>query len=167
MTQETIAVFTRKIASANRSELICILYEIYFAYEEEAREYLAKEGPNVFMDDATFEQYVHAIRQCGQVIRHLKESLDFTYPISYRLYQLYDFAERKVAQTMYERKVGTLDEARKVMAEMQEAFLQVAETDDTPPVMGNAQQVTAGLTYGRQQLNESMAESQTNRGYWA
>ena len=44
MTAETIATFTRKIVASNRSELICVLYEIYFSYEQEAIEALTGEG---------------------------------------------------------------------------------------------------------------------------
>ena len=34
-------------------------------------------------------------------------------------------------------------------------------------MMGNAQQVTAGLTYGKGQLNESMGAMESNRGFFA
>lgn len=43
MTAETIATFTRKIAASNRTGLVCVLYEIYFAYETEALDFLEEQ----------------------------------------------------------------------------------------------------------------------------
>ena len=43
---------------------------------------------------------------------------------------------------------------------------QVAAADDSAPLMDNAQQVYAGLTYGRGELTENPAPGE-NRGYLA
>ena len=153
MTAETIATFTRKIVASNRSELICVLYEIYFSYEQEAIEALTGEGKEAG------DTYTKALRQCGQVVRHLK--------ISYSLYALYDFVERQLAKAMYEQKVERIQSAGKIMRDLEESFVRVAKQDASGPMMGNAQQVTAGLTYGKGQLNESMGAMESNRGFFA
>ncbi len=161
MTAETIATFTRKIVASNRSELICVLYEIYFSYEQEAIEALTREGKEAG------DTYTKGLRQCGQVVRHLKDALDFSYKISYSLYALYDFVERQLAKAMYEQKVERIQSAGKIMRDLEESFVQVAKQDASGPMMGNAQQVTAGLTYGKGQLNESMGAMESNRGFFA
>lgn len=161
MTAETIATFTRKIAASNRTGLICVLYEIYFAYEMEALDFLEEQKTG----DAT--DYTKAVRQCGQVVRHLKEALDFSYDISYSLYALYDYVERTLARAMYEQKADTIHVAGNVMRHLQDSFVQLAKEDASAPLMGNAQQVTAGLTYGKGKLNESMGNMEINRGFFA
>ena len=155
MTAETIATFTRKIVASNRSELICVLYEIYFSYEQEAIEALTGEGKEAG------DTYTKALRQCGQ------DALDFSYKISYSLYALYDFVERQLAKAMYEQKVEMIQSAGKIMRDLEESFVRVAKQDASGPMMGNAQQVTAGLTYGKGQLNESMGAMESNRGFFA
>ena len=161
MTAETIATFTRKIAASNRTGLICVLYEIYLAYEMEALDFLEEQKTG----DAT--DYTKAVRQCGQVVRHLKEALDFSYDISYSLYALYDYVERTLARAMYEQKADTIHVAGNVMRHLQDSFVQLAKEDASAPLMGNAQQVTAGLTYGKGKLNESMGNMEINRGFFA
>ena len=115
--------------------------------------------------DAT--DYTKAVRQCGQVVRHLKEALDFSYDISYSLYALYDYVERTLARAMYEQKADTIHVAGNVMRHLQDSFVQLAKEDASAPLMGNAQQVTAGLTYGKGKLNESMGNMEINRGFFA
>lgn len=158
MRQEEIATFTRKIAASNPTELICVLYEIYFTYEAEALQAL---------DDGDQSAYVQAVRQGGQVIEHLKNALDFTYPVAGQLYALYDYAERQMARAMYRKDKEDIANAGKVMGQLQEAFAEVAKADQSEPVMRNAQQITAGMTYGRGDVNETMGSMDASRGYWA
>ncbi|OYO98714.1 flagellar protein FliS, partial [Lachnotalea glycerini] len=45
------------------------------------------------------------------------------------------------------------------------AFTEVAKKDDSPVLMGNTQQVYAGLTYGKGSLTESFSNQGSNRGF--
>lgn len=158
MKKEDIAAFNRKIVNSNPTELICVLYEIYFTYETEAVESLFAMQQ---------EDYVDAIRHCGQVVEHLRSILNFEYPISTNLYALYTYVERKLAKAMYKKSEQEIREAGKVMKELQEAFVQVAYEDHRKPLMKNTQQVTVGLTYGKNNLNEAIATDVETRGFWA
>ena len=44
---------------------------------------------------------------------------------------------------------------------------EVAKQDTSEPLMHNTQQVYAGMTYGKEQLNENFQESDTSRGFFA
>ena len=52
------------------------------------------------------------------------------------------------------------------MNTLREAFVEVAKSDKSKPLMENTQRVTAGLTYGRNNLIESLGAEETTRGYW-
>lgn len=158
MKQEDIATFTRKIAASNATGLIQVLFEIYFSYEQEALKAL---------EDDDGKAYVLAVRQCSQVVRHLKDSLDFTYAISRELFPLYDFVERTLARAMYRKKKQDFEAAGRVMTSLSEAFAEIAAADDSEPLMQNTQEVTVGLTYGRTSLHESFGGQEENRGFWA
>ena len=94
MRREEISIFSRRIAQSNASELIVVLYDIYFAYENEA--YLA-------LEDASWDGYLSSLRKCSQVIEHLKSSLDFNYSIAKELYPLYNFVEVSLSKAIYSR----------------------------------------------------------------
>ena len=67
---------------------------------------------------------------------------------------------------MYSKQKKDFADASQVMKTLQEAFEKVAEEDGRKPLMTNTQQVTVGLTYGRNRLNESVAKDIGTRGYW-
>jgi flagellar protein FliS len=157
MKQEDIAAFNRRIAGSNRTGLIVVLFDIYFAYEKDALQALDENDQNA---------YVKAVRQCGQVMEHLKNALDFTYPIAKELYPLYTFVERTMAKAMYRKNKQDFLDARKVVEPLADAFSQIAATDNSEPLMENAQEVTVGLTYGRTSLQEAYDQKETSRGFW-
>ena len=158
MNRDKISAFTLKIASSNGCGLISILYDIYEEYEKDAIEYF-KAG-NV-------DCAVEATKRCAEVVSHLQKDLNFEYKVSENLYALYDYVQRNVARSIYKADVNGLLEAKKVMDELGDAFEQLAKTDKSKPIMGNTQQVVAGITYSRSTLNESLMGNQTSRGFWA
>ena len=100
MTKEQISGYTLKITNANSTGLVVILYDIFDAYIDDAKEALkkpwSKESP---------DEYVKALRMASQVIRHLEDALNFSYEISGSLYPLYDFVERTLAKATYTRNI--------------------------------------------------------------
>jgi flagellar protein FliS len=157
MTQDEITTFNRRIASANPTELIKILFDIYFTYEQDALDALDRKDQ---------QSYVAAVRHCFQVVRHLKDDLDFSYPVAADLYSLYTFAERKLAAAIYRRKKEDFYDVRKVMEPLGDAFGQIAKKDQRDPVMENVQEITVGMTYGRTSLEQSYDGGEITRGFW-
>lgn len=158
MDQQQISTFTRRIVSGNRSEIIEVLFDIYFSYAADGEEAL---------EEKDYKASQNALRHCDQVLQHLKEALDFHYEVSGPLYSLYDFCQRQVARAVYTGKPNALHEAAVVMRPLQEAFSVVAREDDSQPLMQNAQQVTAGYTYGKNDITETMDAEEINRGFLA
>ncbi len=162
MTKEERQVFTRRIVSSNKSELIVVLFEIFFCYIDCAKEGYCdgKRG-----DEASKE----AIRHALEVLAHLKADLHFskeTAQLSGRLYAIYDYCQRLLYKTMSLGRAEQLDEAEGLMRELHEAFRKVAEEDQSKPLMQNAQRVTAGYTYGRTDVNEMDVLLDNSRGFF-
>ena len=158
MTKETISAFTLKITSSNKSQLINIVFEIYKVHEAEALEAL---------ESGDIKSATHSISKLIEVVNHLQKDLDFKYDISKELNALYDFVQRSLAKAIYQAKPEVIYEARVVMDELSDAFMQIAALDSSEPLMRNTQSVVAGYTYGRTSLNESFMNDQTSRGFWA
>ena len=157
MTKEDIGIFTRRISQGNRSDIIVVVYDIYFAYEEDALAAIKKSDMDAF---------AFAIRHMSDAVSHLMSALDFTYEISSQLYPLYDYTQRCLSRALYAKDINSIESASKVMSGLREAFIEVARADESGRSMRNAETVTAGYTYGPGSLNE-ISVGGSNRGFYA
>lgn len=158
MNRDKISAFTLRIASSNGCGLISILYDIYEEYETDALE-------NFEAGQVT--EAIVALKKCVEVVSHLQKDLNFEYKVSGNLYALYDYVQRNVSKSIYKANADGLLEAKKVMDELGDAFDQLAKEDTSAPIMQNTQHVMAGITYGKNSLNESVMGNQARRGFWA
>lgn len=154
MTKECKQQFTLRISQANSTEMIVILYEIMLCYLEEAAQ--ADETG----DDAALMEAVRKSRGC---LNELERSLNMEYDIARNLMQLYFYCARKLVHAT-QHKEGAIEEIRRVIEPLRDAYAQIADQNTSGPVMGNSQTVYAGLTYGRNTLTENMADQGSNRG---
>ena len=149
--------FTRRLSQCNSGGMIVIMYEILFAYAEDAKKAFA---------DGERGQIKESVRKVQRVLDELIESLDFSYELSNQLYALYTFCKRELARSLYQNSPEGLREAEKILRRLYGSFVQAARQDTSGPVMGNAQQVYAGMTYGRGQLTESYMDNDSQRGFF-
>lgn len=152
MTKECKQQFTLRITQANSTQLIVILYEMTLQYLADGEQ---------AVDDAGLVEAVHRARGC---IKELLNSLHREYSPAGELSRLYLFCLRRLAVCEVRRDRIILEEIRKVIAPLCDAYRQIQDQDTSGPVMNNSQTVYAGLTYGRNQLTENMADQGTNRG---
>lgn len=164
MTKEQISTYKLRITESNKTELVVILYEIFFSYMEDGMTLLEEMGEKRSSDQ--INEYGKNLRMASQVIRHLKDDLNFSYEISGNLFSLYDFVERSIAKASYSFSKDDLEHALRVMKPLYESFKEVAAKDDSKPMMQHTQKVTAGYTYGRNDVTESIG-MENNRGFLA
>lgn len=150
--------FVRRLSQCNRGEMIVIIYDIYFAYIEDAK--CAYEEKN-------HDAYKEAIRKAQNVLNELIHALDFSYELSKNLYQLYVYCKNSLSRSMYENRIDGICDTEVVMNKLYRSFEAVAKLDSSKPLMQNTQQVYAGMTYGRTCLNENITNTNSNRGFLA
>ena len=155
MNKEQKQDFTRRLSQCNRGQMIVIIYDIYFAYERDIRDAHAAGEHEAFRE---------AVHKAEDVVTELIGALDFTYPIAKELYPLYVYARNCLAKALFSYSVEPVDAAARILRPLSEAFSKAAEADDSEPLMSNAQQVYAGMTYGRESLTENCLEGD-NRGF--
>ncbi|MCI8785784.1 MAG: flagellar protein FliS [Eubacterium sp.] len=158
MKQEQVQIFTRRISQSNKSGLVVIVFDIIFAYMKEAKECLSADD---------YEGFKEALKKAQAGVDELIRSLDFGYEVSKDLYPLYIFVKEAMAKTVVTKRLDELDTAEEVLVNLHEAFSEAAKQDHSTPLMQNAQQVYAGMTYGRTQLNESFQAPEHSRGFLA
>lgn len=132
-----------------------ILYEMTLSYLGECEEALAAGSERVFKE---------AVRKVRACLNELLNSLHMEYEPARQLLQLYLFCIRRLAQAEVKKDSAVIDEIRRVLRPLCDAYKQIAEQNEQGPVMGNSQTVYAGLTYGRKTLTENMADQGSNRG---
>lgn len=157
MKDEVRQVFTRRLSQCNRGQLVVIIYDLYFCFGEDVR----KEA-----EDQNFDGYKTGIHKMQGVLHELMESLNFKYAISRELYPLYRYCSNQLSRALYEYRLDGVEAADRVMKSLYEAFKQAAAQDQSEPLMKNVQQVYAGMTYGKGDLNENYVED-SNRGFFA
>lgn len=149
--------FTRRLSQCNRGEMIVIVYDIYFAYAQDIRDALRTSDHEAFRT---------AVHKAQNTLQELIRSLDFSYPLARQLYQLYVYCNNQLSRALYQRSPDGVDEAEKILKRLYHSFVEAAKKDQSGPLMRNTQQVYAGMTYGRQDLNESCIED-SSRGFFA
>lgn len=149
--------FQRRLSQCNRGEMIVIMYDIVFAYLDEAKQ--AHEADN-------YESYKAAIKKGQNSIDALIGSLDFSYEISKELHPLYVTSKNLLAKAIYQNRTEGIVEAEKILKRLYASFCEAAKQDTSGPLMRNTQAVYAGMTYGKSDLNENFT-GDYNRGFLA
>ena len=147
MTKECKQQFTLRITQANATQLVVILYEMTLQYLTDG-EQAADE----------------AVRRARGCINELLNSLHRQYSPAKELSRLYLYCIRRLAACEAKADRMALQDIRKVIAPLCDAYRQIQDQNSSGPVMNNSQTVYAGLTYGRNQLTENMADQGANRG---
>ncbi len=157
MDNELKQELTRRISQANKGELILVMYDIYFAYSDDAKKALETDDRNAFKT---------GVRNTQESLDELIKSLDFTYDLSNQLFKLYSYCKKQLSKAIYEAKTDKILESDKIMKKLRDSFEVVAMADKSEPLMANTQKVYAGFTYGRTQLTENCMDG-THRGFFA
>ncbi len=156
MTKELKQQFTLRITQANKTELIVILYDMILAYVDEAKDALVKENR------AAFHDAIRKIKGCNE---ELIASLNLEHEPAMNILSLYNYVNRELIHADVCRDQDSLNHVVMVIAGLKEAYEIIASRDNSDAVMQNTQTVYAGLTYGRDDLTENMADQGTNRGF--
>lgn len=157
MNKEAIKTFSYRISQASKTELVVIMYDM-------AQEYL-KDAIQALNDDDKIG-FCNNIRQVKRVIDELSSGLDMQYEIANELFVLYMQADKILIRCLARMDNEGLDKVVNMLNKLRESFYKLSKDDDSGPVLKNAQQVYAGLTYSSAGgSNEIYNDPVNNRGY--
>ena len=156
MTKEMKQIFTRRITQANRTQLVVILYDMIPTYLKDAA--TAQE----IGCEQEFKKDMQCARNC---ISELRGSLDFNYDLARNLFAIYAFADRELAHDMRGISAEQLVQITGMFQKLRDAYHTISKEDQSQPLMENAQDVYAGFTYNRTDVNESLSQYGGARGY--
>lgn len=155
MTQKEVKEYTARVAQANRTELVVIIYELLLDCVREGKKAYAAGDK---------EEGETQIRKAQAYLQELKGSLNFEYELSMQLQRLYRYVNEQLIATLVQQKPVHLGSVCEVIQGLMEGFEQIVKQDTSGPVMENTQQIYAGLTYGKGTLNEVSMSGNTYGG---
>ena len=81
--------------------------------------------------------------------------MDLQYPVARNLLNIYEFIQKMFLKAIFQKKPDSLDGLEPMLTDLRDAFIEVAKQDKSTAIAGNNSQVYAGLTYGKNSLNET------------
>ncbi len=157
MKKESMQAYSKRITQANRTELVVITYEIIVEHIQNARDSYGDR-----------ETFVSDLEQAQAFLKELMVSLDFQQNISFNLLSLYIFINKSLIEAKQKNDCMLLPRIQGMLEGLLASFREVSKQDMSAPLMLNTQKVYAGLTYGRDDVNEmSLAEDNQSRGFLA
>lgn len=158
MTDEKKQEFTLRISQANPSQLVVILYELFFFYIEEAETKMAED------DKAGFVKELEKAHGC---LNELIASLNPEQELSQTLLKFYFYVSARIGAAIGSRSEEPLKDPKRLMLRHYEIYKADAAQDTRPPVMDRTQTVYAGLTYGKKDLIVNREDGGAGRGFYA
>jgi len=156
MTAEQKKEFTRKITQANSAQLIVILYDIALVYVNDAIAFMEKSDMANARIQADFAK---------KSIEEMIHNLHFEYELATVLHQLYLSMKKSLRDGILDNKKELLISVRNNLQKLRDAYDSIVSADESAPVMSHTQSVVAGLTYGRNSLNENLTDAGSDRGF--
>ena len=157
MNQELKQDFIRRLSQCNRGELVVITYEILLVYIDDVENGIKTSDR---------EKIRYSVNRAQDFLDELISTLDFNYELSDKLCKIYFYCKKQLSKAIYENRTDSVDEVKKIIEKLADSFREAAKQDKSAPLMDNAQQVYAGITYGRTDLNESCIDN-SQRGFLA
>ena len=156
MKSKEIKDFTMRITQCNRTELLVVVFDIFLKYIEDAK--FAYESED-------YEVYKENMSKAQPVVSELISALDFRYEIAAKLYVTYKYVLRRISKAIVKNDILELKDSVEKMESLRNDFFEISKTDDSKPLMQNYQKVYAGLTYGKESLNETVNDTGGKRGF--
>ncbi|MBO4679523.1 MAG: flagellar protein FliS [Lachnospiraceae bacterium] len=158
MTKEQIQAFTFRVSSANKTEMIVILYDIAITYLNDSVS--AKENDNKTLFRAE-------LNRTKSTVQELMNSVDTSTELGLTLLKLYVYCNRELTKAYLDFDDAPARHVISILSRLREAYEVVSKKDKSESVMKNVEIVYGNLTYNKNLMNEILTDRAQSRGYLA
>lgn len=156
MTREQVQEFTRRATQENHSGLMLVLCDMEQVYMADA----------VAAYDNGSDDYAITIDKARRVLNELIDCFDRTDIQGRHMVSVLRYIYGRLVSASIKGDPCDIGQCSVLLGRLRVALEELHRVDDEGPVMKNAHQVYAGLTYGRGVLNEStLGTDYSSRGY--
>ena len=74
------------------------------------------------LDKEEYELFGQSVTRCKEIVQYLKDTLNYEYPLSHELRQMYDFFLYELSRIEAGRKKEVITELKPLVKELREAF---------------------------------------------
>lgn len=154
MTKEQIQEFTRRATQENHSGLILVLCDMDRVYISDA------------LDAGDADTYMRNVELAKRTHNELMSCFNPMDAQGRKVLAVLRYIYGRLVASGVKREPQELDVCLGMLDTLESGFVHLHEIDTEGPVMQNAHQVYAGLTYGKGVLNEStMGADYSSRGF--
>lgn len=147
-----------QVANATRGQLLKITYDLLLESLDNIKKYA---------NDNEEREFEAEVGRSRQILQELIDTLDFEQEMSRDLLRIYVYINGLLINSLMKYEDPLIDEAQDLINTLMLGWDEAIDSDKVDlKVMDNAQQVYAGLTYGKDNLNESVLDNK-NRGFKA
>ena len=147
-----------QVANATRGQLLKITYDLLL----ESLDNIKKHAQEKADKKMTLE-----VGRSRQILQELIDTLDFKQEISHDFLRIYTYINGLLIKSAITYDDQLIDESKELINKLLEGWDEIVGQDlGAKKLMDNTQQVYAGLTYGQNDLNESV-QGNDNRGFKA
>ncbi len=158
MTKEQIQAFTLRVSSANKTEMIVILYDIAITYLNDSVSALENDNKSLFRAE---------LNRTKSTVQELMNSVDTSTELGATLLKLYVYCNRELTEAFINYDEAPARHVIKIFGELKEAYKVASSRDKSAAVMTNTETVYNGLTYNKNLMNEILTDRASNRGFLA
>ncbi len=156
MTQEQIRDFTLRISQANPTRLVLIVMDLIDDQLEEAEKAFDRDDIN---------QYICECKKAERYVGELIHWCNYQDKVGAIIGNHFVQIHKLLIDSRINSNCDKLPEIKERLAKLRPIYEKLEKEDKEPALMGNAQKVYAGLTYGKNSLNETSVDPGRNRGY--
>lgn len=147
-----------QVANATRGQLLKITYDLLLESLDNVKKYGKEKSEKEFGAE---------VGRSRQILQELIDTLDFKQEIAQDLLRIYVYINGLLIKSLMVYDETLIDESKMLINQLLEGWNgAIANDPKILKVMNNAQQLYAGLTYGKNDLNESVLDDE-NRGFKA
>ena len=158
MTKEQIQAFTLRVSSANKTEMIVILYDIAITYLNDSVS--AKESDNKSLFRAE-------LNRAKSTVTELMNSVDTSTDLGLTLLKLYVYCNKELTKAYIDLDDAPARHIIQILSSLKSAYEEVSKKDNSGAVMKNVEIVYGNLTYNKNLMSEILTDRAQSRGFLA
>lgn len=150
--------YVARISVASPLQLVIINYEIIIDYLNCSKHYINDKNAK--------NEFIFNINKARDFLGELRASLNMQYEISYYLMSLYNYVDKILAFSLFNKNLNYIDKAIFILEKLLNSWVKIqSDEEDKTPVMENVEHIFSGMTYNKNGTLNEYVDTNSERGF--